>query len=119
MDFNIRVMNVTRILVANELRSYREAVAAAFREFRTDVEVFETETGDLNREVLRIRPDLVVSSQVTSLVKERVQNWVELYPDCEAYSVVCIRGEIETVEDMQLSDLFAIVDRTERAAHLI
>lgn len=116
--FIIRVMKVTRILVASELRSYREAVATAFRELRPDVEVFEAESGDLNREVLRLRPDLVICSQITSLVKERVRNWVELYPDCEPHSVVSIEGEVSTVEDMQLADLLDVVDRTQHVARL-
>lgn len=110
-------MNATRTLIASELRSYREAIAAVLRDLRSDVEVFEAEPGDLNREVLRLRPDLVICSQATSLLKERVQNWIELYPECEPYSMVCIQGRLETVEEMQLSDLIAIVDRTTHVAH--
>lgn len=116
--FIIGGMRVTRILVASELRSYREAVATAFRELRPDVEVFEAESGDLNREVLRLRPDLVICSQVTPLVKERVRNWVELYPDCEPHSEISIEGESSTVEDMQLTDLLDVVDRTQHVARL-
>lgn len=116
--FIIWAMKVTRILVASELMSYREAVATVFRELRPDVEVFEAESGDLNREVLRLRPDLVICSQVTPLVKERVRNWVELYPDCEPHSVISIEGECSTVEDMQLANLLDIVDRTQHVARL-
>lgn len=111
-------MNVKRILIANDLRSYREAVAEAFRQLRPECEVFEVEAGDLNREVLRLRPDLVICSQATSLVKERVFNWVELYPDCEPYSMVCIAKQCSTVEDMQLADLLSVVDRIEHHAHI-
>lgn len=106
-------MNVKRILIANDLRSYREAVAEAFRQLRPECEVFEVESGDLNREILRLRPDLVICSQATSLMKERVSNWVELYPDCEPYSMVCIEKQCSPVEDMQLADLLSIVDRVE------
>ncbi|HET7479646.1 MAG TPA: hypothetical protein VFJ72_09050 [Rubrobacteraceae bacterium] len=111
-------MNVKRILISSDLRSYREAVAEAFRQLRPDCDVFEAESGDLNREVLRLHPDLVVCSQATSLVRERVRNWVELYPDCEPYSVVSLEGERSTVADMQLSDLLSVVDRTEHHAPL-
>ena len=34
-------MSGTRVLVASELQSYRQALAAAFRELRPGVEVFE------------------------------------------------------------------------------
>jgi hypothetical protein len=73
-------MSGRRILVACELQSYRQALAAAFREVRSEVEVFEAEKYDLNRELVRLRPaDLVVCSRLTALVEDQVASWVELY----------------------------------------
>ena len=104
-------MNCSRVLVACQLRSYREAIAAAFRVLRPDIEVFEAEE-DLDREVGRLDPDLVVCSQLTARVEARASNWVELYPRCGSLSVVNIGGERSTIEDIQLSDLLSIVDST-------
>lgn len=111
-------MRVTRILIASELRSYRQAIASAFRELRPDMEVFEAEPGDLNREALRLHPNMVICSQVTSLVKESSPNWVELYPYCEPRSTVSINGEVSDVQDIQLSDLLDIADRVGHAVQL-
>jgi hypothetical protein len=110
-------MNGARVLVACELKSYREAIAAAFRLLRPNVEVFEAEEEDLDREVGRLDPDLVVCSMLTERVEDRVPNWVELYPGCGVRSVVGVGEERSTIEEIQLSDLLSIVDRTERAVH--
>lgn len=106
-------MRVKRILMANELESYRQSIALVLRELRPDVEVIEADSGTLNQQVLRVSPGLVVCSRVTSLVKDRVPNWVELYPDCESLSTLCIGGESSTVDEVQLSDLISLVDRLE------
>ena len=76
-----RSISGTRILVACELQSYRQALAAAFRELHSKVEVFEAEKDDLDREVERLRPDLVVCSRLTAQVEDQAASWVELYPD--------------------------------------
>ena len=93
-------MRVKRILMANELASYRQSIALVLRELRPDVEVIETDSGTLNQQVLRMSPDLVICSRVTSLVKDRVANWVELYPDCESLSTFCIGGESSTIDEV-------------------
>ena len=107
-------MSGTRVLVASELQSYRQALAAAFRELRPGVEVFEVEEDDLDREVERLGPDLVVCSRLTSRIEDHAPSWVELYPNHEAYAVVSVLGERSTVKEIQLSDLLSIIDRTQR-----
>ncbi|MDQ4127907.1 MAG: hypothetical protein M3151_08195 [Actinomycetota bacterium] len=99
--------------MANELTSYRESIALVIRELRPDVEVIEVDSGALNQQVLRLSPDLVICSRVTSVVRDHAPNWVELYPDCEDLSRIYIGGESSTVQDVQLSDLLSLVDRLE------
>src|SRR4028119_2317786 len=65
--------NIRHVLVANELASYRECIAAVLRYSFPDLEVFEAASPDLNRAVLRLRPELVICSQATSLVRDRVR----------------------------------------------
>ena len=108
-------MNGTRVLVACELQSYRQALAAAFRELRPAVEVFEVVEEDLDREVERLGPDLVVCSRLTTRIEDRAPSWVELYPNHGAHSVVSVLGERSTVEEIKLSDLLSIIDRTGRS----
>jgi hypothetical protein len=107
-------MNGARVLVACELKSYSEAIASAFRVLRPGVEIFEVEEEDLDREVERLAPDLVVCSRLSERVEVRVPNWVELYPGCGSRSVVSQRGERSTFEEVELSDLLSIVDGTGR-----
>ena len=97
-------------MVACELRSYREAIAAAFRLLRPNVEVFEAEDEDLEQAVGRIGPDLVVCSRLTAWVEHRAPNWVELYPNYGPHSFVSVRGERSTIEEIQLSDLLLVLD---------
>jgi hypothetical protein len=105
-------MNGARVLVACELKSYREAIASAFRVLLPGVEVFEVEEEDLDREVERLAPDLVVCSRLSQRVEVRVPYWVELYPGCGSWSVVSQRSERSTFEEIELSDLLSIVDST-------
>ena len=101
-------MDARRILVANELTSYRQTIANVIRKLHPNVEVFEADPETLDREVKRLRPDLMICSRVTSLVMDVVPNWVELYPDCETFSTLCIGGERRAMEDVQLSDLLSL-----------
>ena len=104
--------NIKHVLVANELASYRQSIAAVLRFSFPDVEVFEASSADLNREALRLRPELVICSRVTSLVEERVPNWVELHPECTPFSTFYLEGERSVEERVDLSDLISVVDRS-------
>ncbi len=112
-----RFMNGTRVLVACELQSYRQALAVAFRELRPSAEVFEAEEEDLDHEVERLGPDLVVCSRRTGRIEDRAPSWVELYPNHGTHSVVSVLGERSTVEEIQLCDLLSIIDRAEGSQH--
>ncbi len=98
-------MGARRILLANEFACYRQTLAIAIRDLRPHVEVFETPSESLDGEVARLDPDLVICSRVTLTVRQRVANWVELYPDRKAYSTFCIGGERRAKREVHLSDL--------------
>jgi hypothetical protein len=104
-------MGVRRILVANELTSYRQTIAIVLRELHPNVEVLEVHPETLDREVARLGPDLVICSRVTAVVRERAANWIELYPECSSFSTFCIGGERRAMEDVQLSDLLSVCAR--------
>ena len=101
-------MGATRVLVANELASYRQTIAVVIRELHPDLEVLEVDAEVLDREVVRLCPDLVICSRLTCVVRERVANWVELYPERKPYSTFCTDGERRALRDVQLSDLLAL-----------
>ena len=104
-------MYAGRILVANELTSYRQTIAIVVGELHPGIEVFEVDPETLEGEVVRLSPDLVICSRVTAVVRERAANWIELYPECKPFSTFCIAGEHRAMEDVQLSDLLAACAR--------
>ena len=76
-----------RVLLANEPRSYRESIAAVFRQLRPGLQVKVVEPEALESSVTRFDPDVAICSRVTGAVMERVPVWVELYPEHAAHSV--------------------------------
>ena len=105
-----------RILLTNEPRSYREAIASVFRALKPNTSVFVAEPEELDAEVQRLSPQLVFCSHVTPTVELRSPVWVELYPDHGSISTVSIEGERSTVADIELVDLLSTVDRAEDLA---
>ena len=103
-------MSTIRTLIATELLSYREALSMTLIELRPEVEVFESEMEVLNREVRRLLPNVVICSNVTSLVKDCILHWVELYPDCQPTVTISSFGKQRIVDDVQLSDIVSLVD---------
>ena len=102
-----------RVLVTNEHRSYSEVLVEVFREQRPNTEVFGTDQVYLDREVVRLEPDLVVCSRITPVVSSRVPVWVELYPEGQPLTRVSIAGQLSTSTDVELSYLLGIIDETE------
>jgi hypothetical protein len=104
------------ILLANEPRAYRETIAEVFRQLRPNVEVITAEPEELGARILELAPNMVICSEATGVVRERVPFWVELYPGYGPRSVVGIQGTSTTIEEIQLSDLLSILDRAGRVA---
>jgi hypothetical protein len=100
-----------RVLLANEPRSYRESIAAVFRQLRPDLEVKVVEPEALESNVARFDPDVAICSRVTGAVKERVPVWVELYPEHAGHSVASEGGRRTEFAEIQLLDLIGILDR--------
>lgn len=117
-NYHLAHMNGARILVACGLASYRQAFAEAFRDLRPDAEVFEAEKENLDEEVERLGPDLVICDRVTTGVEIKTPYWVELYAGYENRSVVSIHGERSIIEQIQLADLISIIDRVGQTARL-
>jgi hypothetical protein len=100
-----------RVLLANEPRSYRQAIAQVLRTLRPDLAVEETEQASLDRELRRGVPELVICSHATPMVRGNAPAWVELYTDDGPLSFVVIGKERSTVPGIELDDILRIVDR--------
>ena len=100
-----------KVMVANELRSYRQILARAISMARPGVEVVVVAPALLKTEVLRFEPDLVVCSCARPAVEAGTRAWVELYPDHGPVSVVCVDGLRSVVQNMELDDILGFIDR--------
>ena len=100
-----------RVLLANEPRSYRESIAAVFRQLRPGLQVKVVEPEALESNVTRFDPDVAICSRATGAVMERVPVWVELYPEHAAHSVASEGGRRTEFAEIQLLDLICILDR--------
>ena len=100
------------VLMTNEPRSYREAIAVALEMARPQAGVVTAEPGALDAEVARFGPRLVICSRVTARVEAEVPVWVELYPEHGPDSTVSFAGRRSTIAGMELEDLLDIFDRT-------
>jgi hypothetical protein len=109
-------VGTVRVLVANEPRSYREALAGVLRAVCGPfLEVLEAEPEGLDAAVRGARPHLVICSLATPAVREAAGVWVELYPGHGSLSNVGFHGEVSAVEGMDLPDIRSVVERTRAA----
>lgn len=104
-------MTKPRVVLANEPRSYRQAIAGALQALRPDVEFEEIEPDNIDAEVGRRAPELLICSIATPAVQAAVPSWVELYTDHGSISSVSIHLEKSTVDGIEIPDLLQIVDR--------
>jgi hypothetical protein len=72
-----------RILLAFEedYRSYREVIAATIRVLRPHVEVSTTDPEGLEREVARLRPQLIVSCRPKATFRPPTMAWIKVASD--------------------------------------
>ena len=101
-----------KVLVAIEPRAYRHTIGAIIGDLRPrlDVRVIEPET--LVGEAERLGPQLVLCSQPEPRKRERFRSWVEFHPYADEPKVsIRIEDRWSVLEDADLDDLLAIVDR--------
>ncbi|MDP9372837.1 MAG: hypothetical protein M3Q65_10390 [Chloroflexota bacterium] len=109
-------MDQLRIVVANDPRAYREAIAGVLQALRPQVVVVNVEPDDLDREVAEHPPQVVTCSRLTEVVQARSRSWVVLYPDGQAWSSINIAGQQTTVTGIEVDDLLAVADQTAQLA---
>ena len=103
-----------RIIIANEPRAYREVITAAFQLLRPHATVLAVEPADLEREVVRLRPRLVVFSAPSPVVQDHAFAWVLLYPSGATEAVISIGEQRTKVEDLEFDRLLEVFDQVER-----
>lgn len=99
-----------QVLLALELRYYRDTLAEALRMLHPEVKVTTAKMDDLTSSIRRLAPDIVICSEATEAVRN-VPVWVELYPEHGTRSVVSTHGRREKYDKIEFSDLLSIVDQ--------
>lgn len=105
-----------RVLITIAPLSYRQVLMLTLQRRRPQVEVILSRPEELDGEVERLAPDLVVRNVVTQGVRDRVISWVEMLVHDGPGANVCVSGAPSTLEDAGTEELLAIVDETERLA---
>lgn len=100
-----------RVVVANEPRSYREVMTETLSEIRPEIDFLLVDPAELARAVPGLLPDMVICDEATAVVQDNAPIWLELYPKQNPSSVLGFQNEVSTVENIQFSDILAIVDR--------
>lgn len=101
--------------MANSPRAYRETIAEALRGLFPEAGVQTAEPESLDTEIEHLLPDVVVCDWATEAVRDAAVSWVELYPEYGSRSVVCVEGDREEVDEIQLSDLISIIERAQQS----
>ncbi len=99
------------VLVANEPRVYREALAGALAALRSEASAVAVEPAELDGMVVRTRPDLVFCSSLAPAVEAGSRAWTLLYPDGAPRVETSVNGERAVVADLGLAAALALVDR--------
>jgi hypothetical protein len=103
-----------RVLVGHEPRFYREALAAALAWLRPEAEIILVEPIDIDAEVERRRPHLVVCSRLSPVVRRWALAWVVLYPDAANLALVSVAGQERSVPAVEVDDLLAVFDEADQ-----
>jgi hypothetical protein len=107
-----------KVLVAfeKEYRAYMAAIAAAIRMFRSNIEVALTNTDQLEAEVERFDPQLVICSSPipSNPVAPQLMAWIELSPDPDQQSRFQVGEHSWESTNPSLSEILPAVDETQR-----
>jgi hypothetical protein len=104
-----------RVLVAieDDYRSYRDVIAAGIRVLRPRTEVETAPIGELEEQIKRFDPQLVVCSQPNTLASRRRAAWVELPLDPIHPTKICVAGRYSKRTNPTIYVLLAIIDEVE------
>jgi hypothetical protein len=100
------------IVYEDSHRSYGEAMVGAVRASRPDLEVALAHLRDLEAELERFDPHLVVSSRPNTFEAGGRAAWVLLSDDPDEPSEVCIDGRHRRLENPGLEEMLGIIDET-------
>ncbi len=111
-------MGKMRVLLVNEPRVYREAMATAFRRLRPGAEIVVAGSDELDDQIRNLNPHLVMSSQPVRSLEDHPLPHVLLYPEGESKALVSIDGQQATIVGVELEDLLLVIDRVQNVVKM-
>jgi hypothetical protein len=104
-----------RVLIVYEdsHRSYGEAMVGAVRAKRHGLDVALAHLRELEADLERLDPHLVISSRANTFDPGERAAWVLLSDEPEEPSEVCIGGRHRRLENPGLEEMLKIIDETE------
>jgi hypothetical protein len=103
------------VAVNRKYRLYMKAIAAAIQEFRSDVDVVVAKAGELEAEVERFDPHLVITSP--PLPENTVDEWlgrIEISPEPNRPSRFRVGERRWESTNPTLGEMLSVVDETKR-----
>ena len=110
-------MRSIRILFSNQPLAYREAMAAVVQKLRPAAEVTVGDPGNLDAEIARVQPQLVICDGLATSVRQQLCAWVVLYPGGQNVATYSIGGEERQLPGIDLSELLSVVDAAATYVH--
>lgn len=98
------------VLIANDPLSYREVMAVTIQQLRPEVEVWTSDPADLEREILRLEPNLVMCSQAPVVAHPYLLTYIVMYPNGENRAEITTAGQCVNVPDIEFGNLLSIID---------
>lgn len=98
------------IVLGNEPRAYREAIAEALRTLRPRYHLCVVEQAALDETVTANRPMFVIYSEESAVVEASVLDWVLLYPEGARVAIHGNRGRTEILGDVTMQMLIEFAD---------
>lgn len=104
-----------RVLISfeEEYRSFRDTIAEAFRALRPGDEVEVSGLGTLGEEVTCFKPHLVIASLPNAFDPDGQVAWVQLSPDPDRPSKVCVGGRHSQALNPSMQDLLSVAGEAE------
>ena len=103
-----------RVLIAVVPRMYRNTLERVLKQERPNLEVKSTDPEDLDREMSRFKPHLLVCSELSPKVDDVVLSWVHVLYNDSLSANVRVGERQSTLQDASLEDLLRVIDKTER-----
>jgi hypothetical protein len=105
-----------RVLVAieDDYRSYREVIAAGICVLRPRTEVETAPMRELEEQIERFDPQLVICSRPNTLASRRCAGWVELALDPTRPTKICVAGRYSKRTNPAIDVLIAVIDEVEQ-----